>query len=415
MKTGSTKKLLASMHIAFVALRINKLRSALTMLGIIIGVAAVIAMVAVGAGAQARIQQQIASIGSNVIIVLSGSTTSSGVRAGTGNAQTLTEDDAQALVRDAPGVQAAAPVSRGGAQVVYGNSNWGTQIMGTTPDYLSIRDLQIEEGQPFTDADVDAAAKVALLGKTVVDALFNGEDPIGKVIRIKKVPFTVAGTLVPKGQSPSGQDQDDVILLPISSAKKKVIGSSQANAASVGQIMVQAREGMSADAQEQMTTLLRQRHRIQSSQDDDFSIRDMTEVFKAQETSANVMSILLAAIASVSLLVGGIGIMNIMLVSVTERTKEIGLRQAVGAKTKDILTQFLVEAVTLSVAGGIAGIVVGMSTSALISYFADWSTVIRPGSVLMAFVFSALVGVSFGYYPARKAAYMDPIQALRYE
>jgi putative ABC transport system permease protein len=409
------KKVLASMKIAFGALLINKLRSALTMLGIIIGVAAVIAMVAVGAGAQVRIQQQIASIGSNIIIVLSGSITSSGVRVGTGNAQTLTEDDAKALARDVPAVQAAAPVSRGGAQVVYGNENWGTQILGTTPDYLSIRDLQIDEGQPFTTADVDSAAKVALLGKTVADNLFNGEDPVGKAIRIKNVPFTVTGTLVSKGQSPTGQDQDDVILLPISSAKKKVIGSSQANAASVGQIMVQARDGMTAAALEQMTDILRQRHHIQGSQDDDFSVRDMTEVFKAQESSASVMSILLAAIASVSLVVGGIGIMNIMLVSVTERTKEIGLRQAVGAKTKDILTQFLVEAVTLSVAGGIAGIVLGLTVSALISYFADWSTVVSPGSILLAFVFSALVGVSFGYYPARKAAFMDPIQALHYE
>jgi putative ABC transport system permease protein len=409
------KKVLASMKIAFGALLINKLRSALTMLGIIIGVAAVIAMVAVGAGAQVRIQQQIASIGSNIIIVLSGSITSSGVRVGTGNAQTLTEDDAKALARDVPAVQAAAPVSRGGAQVVYGNENWGTQILGTTPDYLSIRDLQIDEGQPFTTADVDSAAKVALLGKTVADNLFNGEDPVGKAIRIKNVPFTVTGTLVSKGQSPTGQDQDDVILLPISSAKKKVIGSSQANAASVGQIMVQARDGMTAAALEQMTDILRQRHHIQGSQDDDFSVRDMTEVFKAQESSASVMSILLAAIASVSLVVGGIGIMNIMLVSVTERTKEIGLRQAVGAKTKDILTQFLVEAVTLSVAGGIAGIVLGLTVSALISYFADWSTVVSPGSILLAFVFSALVGVSFGYYPALKAAFMDPIQALHYE
>jgi putative ABC transport system permease protein len=409
------KKVLASMKIAFGALLINKLRSALTMLGIIIGVAAVIAMVAVGAGAQVRIQQQIASIGSNIIIVLSGSITSSGVRVGTGNAQTLTEDDAKALASDSSAVQAAAPVSRGGAQVVYGNQNWGTQILGTTPDYLSIRDLQVEEGQPFTNADVDAAAKVALIGKTVAGSLFNGEDPIGKVIRIKKVPFTVVGTLVPEGQSPTGQDQDDVILLPISSAKKKVIGASQANAASVGQIMVQARDGMTAAALEQMTDILHQRHHIQGSQDDDFSVRDMTEVFKAQESSASVMSILLAAIASVSLVVGGIGIMNIMLVSVTERTKEIGLRQAVGAKTKDILTQFLVEAVTLSVAGGVVGIVLGLTVSALISYFADWSTVVSVGSILVAFVFSALVGVSFGYYPARKAAFMDPIQALHYE
>ena len=409
------KKLTANMRIAFNALRVNKLRSALTMLGIIIGVAAVIAMVAVGSGAQARIQEQIASIGSNVIIVLSGSITSSGIRLGSGFAQTLTEDDARVIARDCPGVQAAAPIARGGVQVVYGNNNWATQLQGTTPDYLAIRDLQTEEGQPFTSGDVDSSAKVALLGKTVIDNLFNGEDPVGKVIRIKSVPFTVGGTLVPKGQSPTGQDQDDVILVPISTAKKKVIGSSQANAAAVGQIMVQAREGMTQDAQDQMTTLLRQRHHIQPNQDDDFTIRNMEEVFKAQETSAQVMSMLLAAIASVSLIVGGIGIMNIMLVSVTERTREIGLRLAVGAKTKDILSQFLIEAVTLAVVGGTAGIAAGLAASTLISYFAGWSTLVSAGSILLGFVFSALVGVSFGYYPARKAAFMDPIEALRYE
>jgi putative ABC transport system permease protein len=408
-------KIATSIKIAFSALRINKLRSALTMLGIIIGVAAVIAMVAVGTGAQRRIQQQIASIGSNVIVVLSGSLTSGGVRMGAGFAQTLTEDDARAIARDCPAVDLAAPASRGGAQVIYGNNNWGTQIFGTTPDYLAVRDLAIDQGQPFTTADVDAAAKVALLGRTVIDNLFAGEDPIGKVIRIKKVPFTVVGTLVAKGQSPTGQDQDDVILLPISSAKKKVLGTSQANAASVGNIMVRARQGQTAAAEQQMTSLLRQRHRIQPNQDDDFNVRNMEEVFKAQESSAQVMSILLAAIASVSLIVGGIGIMNIMLVSVTERTKEIGLRQAVGAKTKDILAQFLVEAVTLSVAGGIVGILVGLTASLLISYFAEWSTVVSVGSIVLAFVFSALVGVSFGYYPARKAAYMDPIEALHYE
>jgi putative ABC transport system permease protein len=249
----------------------------------------------------------------------------------------------------------------------------------------------------------------------VIDNLFAGDNPVGQVIRIKTVPFTVIGTLVPKGQSPTGQDQDDVILMPISTAKKKVIGTSQANYAAVGSIMVQAREGRTGDVQVQMRQLLRQRHHLQPNEDDDFTIRNMEEVFKAQETSARVMSILLAAIASVSLVVGGIGIMNIMLVSVSERTKEIGLRQAVGAKTRDILSQFLVEAVTLSIVGGAAGIILGVAASALISYFDNWSTMVSTGSIVVAFVFSALVGVFFGFYPARKAAYMDPIEALHYE
>jgi len=409
------KKLIHSAGIALEALRVNKMRSGLTMLGIIIGVAAVIAMVAVGSGAEDRIKQQIASIGSNVIIVLSGSLTSSGIRMGTGNAQTLTEDDARAIPRECDGVAFATPVVRGGVQAVYLNSNWGTQVMGTTPDYLTVRDLQIDHGQPFTMSDVESAAEVALLGKTVVDNLFFGDDPVGKSIRIKTVSFTVIGTLVAKGQSPSGQDQDDVILMPITTAKKRVIGASQANYSAVGSIVVQAKEGRTADTQEQMASLLRQRHHLQPNEDDDFTIRNMEDVFRAQENSARVMSILLAAIASVSLIVGGIGIMNIMLVSVTERTREIGLRQAVGAKARDILTQFLAEAVTLSLAGGTAGILVGLAASFLISYFASWSTVVSITSIVVGFVFSGLVGVGFGYYPARKAAYMDPIEALRYE
>jgi putative ABC transport system permease protein len=411
----NTRKIAASMKIALRALRINKMRSALTMLGIIIGVAAVIAMVAVGSGAEERIKEQISSIGSNLIIVLSGSVTSSGIRMGTGNAQILTEEDAHAILRECDAAALAAPAVRGGVQTVYGNNNWGTQVLGTTPDYLPVRALEIEKGQPFTTSDVESASRVALLGKTVIDNLFNGGDPVGQIIRVKKVPFTVIGTLVPKGQSPTGQDQDDVILMPISTAKKKVIGTSQANYAAVGSILVQAREGRSREVQDQMKSLLRQRHHLQSNEDDDFTIRNMEEVFKAQETSARVMSILLAAIASVSLIVGGIGIMNIMLVSVSERTKEIGLRQAVGAKTRDILSQFLVEAVTLSVVGGMIGIAVGVASSSLISYFAKWSTVVRPGSIMVAFLFSALVGVFFGFYPARKAAYMDPIEALHYE
>ncbi len=408
-------KVLQSMKIAFRALRVNKLRSALTMLGVIIGVGAVIAMVAVGSGATKRIQEQIASIGSNVIIIQAGSVNTGGVRLGFGNAQTLTEDDARAVGAQCPSVALAAPIARGAAQIVYGNNNWATQVTGTTPDYLVVRDAGLDSGQPFTNQDVDASAKVALLGRTVVNNLFNGADPIGQIIRIKKVPFTVVGVLSPKGQSPSGQDQDDTIILPITSAKKKVIGARQGNALTIQQIMVQGREGAAKSAVAEIQSLLRQRHRLQANQDDDFDVRNMEEVFSAQETSARVMSILLASIASVSLLVGGIGIMNIMLVSVTERTKEIGLRQAVGAKTKDILSQFLVEAVTLSVAGGAIGIAMGVGASIAISYFADWSTLISPGAILLAFLFSGLVGVFFGYYPARKAAFLDPIEALRYE
>jgi putative ABC transport system permease protein len=408
-------KVLQSMKIAFRALRVNKLRSALTMLGIIIGVGAVIAMVAVGSGATARIQEQIASIGSNVIIIQPGSLNVGGVRQGWGNAQTLTEDDARAVGSQLTSVQYSAPMQQNQAQVVFGNTNWYTRVQGTTPDYLTIRDIQVSSGQPFTQSDVDSSAKVCLLGKTVADNLFNGSDPVGQIIRVKKVPFTVTGVLAPKGQSPTGQDQDDMIIMPITTAKKKVIGGRQNNMQVVGQILVQAREGATKLAVNEIEGLLRQRHRLQATQDDDFAVQNLEEVFAAQETSAEVMSILLASIASVSLIVGGIGIMNIMLVSVTERTKEIGLRQAVGAKTGDILSQFLVEAVTLSIAGGTIGIILGVGASLLISYFASWSTVVSIGSVLLAFLFSALVGVFFGYYPARKAAFLDPIEALRYE
>ncbi|MBZ5727404.1 MAG: ABC transporter permease [Acidobacteriia bacterium] len=409
-------KLIVSVRIALRALRVNRTRSALTMLGIVIGVAAVIAMVGVGTGATARIQAQIQSIGSNLIIVLPGSLSSNGVRLGSGAVATLTEDDAKAIATECASVSAVAPSVRGGVQVVVGSNNWATTVQGVTPDYMTIRDYTMLSGEFFTDQDVDAAAKVAVLGETVVQNLFGNSDPTGQVAIIKNVPFTVVGVLTPKGQSPSGQDQDDIILLPISTAKQKVLGANKANAKSVSTLMVQASGPAAMDqAQQEMEVLLRERHRIQPGQDDDFTIRNLTEVFAAQESSAQVMSILLGAIASVSLIVGGIGIMNIMLVSVTERTREIGLRQAVGAKTRDILSQFLVEAVTLSLLGGIIGIVIGLAASALISHFAEWSTQVSALSILMAFVFSALVGVFFGYYPARKAAYLDPIEALRYE
>jgi putative ABC transport system permease protein len=409
-------QLLASVGIALRALKVNRARSGLTMLGIVIGVAAVIAMVGVGAGATKRIQDQIQSIGSNLIMVLPGSISSNGVRLGSGAVVTLTQDDAKAIAAECPSVAAVVPTVRGAVQVVFGNSNWATNAQGVTPDYTIIRDASMMYGQFFTTQDVDAAAKSAVLGETVAQNLFGDADPTGQMVIIKNVPFTVAGVLSPKGQSPTGQDQDDVILLPISTATQKVLGANKANAKAVGSLMVQA-VGPSAmnQAIQEMTALLRERHKTLPGMDADFTIRNLTEVYAAQETSAQVMSILLGAIASVSLIVGGIGIMNIMLVSVTERTREIGLRLAVGARTRDILSQFLVEAVTLSVLGGIIGIVVGLTASVLISHFAQWSTQVSVMSILTAFAFSALVGVFFGFYPARKAAFLDPIQALRYE
>ncbi len=408
--------ILATIGIALSAIKANRFRSALTMLGIIIGVAAVIAMVAVGSGATASIDREIESIGSNLLIVLPGTITSSGVRLGSGQTPTLTEDDARAVATECPAVAAASPTVRGGVQVVFGNNNWATQVQGATPDYLRIRDLTMAEGRPFTDQDVDSAAKVALLGQTVVNNVFGGTDPVGQALRIKNVPFTVIGVLSPKGQSPSGQDQDDTIILPISTAKKKVLGTNQANARSVGALLVQAHGPALMDqAQTEVTSLLRQRHRIQQGQDDDFTVRNLTELFAARQSSARIMSILLGAIASVSLVVGGIGIMNIMMVSVTERTKEIGLRRALGGRMKDILMQFLVEAVTLSSLGGLIGIITGLSASLIISRLAQWPTMISPVAIAMAFVFSGLVGVFFGYYPARKAARLDPIESLRYE
>lgn len=410
------RKLISSIRIAFRALTMNKLRSALTMLGIVIGVASVIATVAIGSGATQRIQEQIASIGSNIIIITPGSTSSSGVRLGTGNAVTLSEADAREIPAQCPSVALTAPYVRGGAQVINGNNNWATVVYGVTLDYLAIRQLSLSAGAEFTQQDVDSANKVAVLGQTPIDNLFDGADPIGQTIRIKNVPFTVVGVLTPKGQSAQGQDQDDVILLPISSAKRKVIGAKSANADAVDTIMMQAKSGAQIQAaQDETEALLRQRHHLQASEEDDFSIRNLQELFSAQEASASVMAIMLAAVASVSLVVGGIGIMNIMMISVRERTREIGLRQAIGAKTRDILMQFLVEAITLSIAGGFAGVLLGIGASAVISRLAGWATAVGPGAVALAVLFSALVGICFGYYPARKAAFLDPIEALRSE
>jgi len=407
---------LASARIAVRALRVNKLRSILTMLGIIIGVAAVIAMVSVGSGAQARIAEQIQSLGSNLLVVLSGSINQGGVRMGSGSQLTITEDDAWAIQREVQGVQAAAPAMRGGGQVVWGNLNWSTIIQGATPEFFEARDWPVVAGQAFGQDAVDGATKMAILGQTVARNIFGDSDPVGQVIRIKKVPFTVVGVLDKKGQTTWGQDQDDLIVVPLTTAKRKLLGVSQANARSVNSISVRVREDADIkEAEVQTRELLRQRHRLQPYQEDDFSIRNLAEIAEAQEASSRVMTILLAAVASVSLFVGGIGIMNIMLVSVTERTREIGLRMAVGARGRDILAQFLVEAVTLSMIGGLIGVVVGVIVSYTIPYFAGWRTLISAEAIVVAFAFAAAVGIFFGFYPARKAAQLNPIEALRYE
>jgi putative ABC transport system permease protein len=409
-------KLWVTVRIALGALRAHTLRTSLAMLGIVIGVAAVIAMVSVGAGAQRRIEEQIQSMGSNLILLLPGASTSGGIRFGLGSQQTLTEEDARAIALEVPTVEVAAPLVRGSAQTLFGNLNWSTVIHGVTPDYLAAREWDVANGKMFGPEDVDAAAKTAVLGQTVALNLFGDADPVGQTIRIKKVPFTVAGVLVPKGQSAWGQDQDDVIMIPISTAKKKVLGANRSNPRAVSSVSIRVREpGAIEAAQEQVRDLLRQRHRLQPGQEDDFNMRVLAEMFAAQEESARVMTSLLAAIASVSLLVGGIGIMNIMLVSVTERTREIGVRMAVGARGRDILTQFLVEAMTLSVAGGLVGVALGLVTAQVIAGLAEWSTEVSPEAIGVAFLFSAVVGVFFGFYPARKASRLDPIEALRYE
>ncbi len=405
-----------SVQMAVGALRVNKLRTALTALGVIIGVGAVVTMMAIGAGAEARVAEQIRSLGSNLIIVLSGSITSGGLRLGAGSQLTITEDDARAIQREVASVQVAAPAMRGGVQVVFGNTNWSTALQGVTPEYFQAREWDVISGRLLAPEDVDGASKVVLLGQTVKENLFGSSDPIGQTVRIKKVPFTVAGVLARKGQSTQGEDQDDTVVVPLSTAKKKVLGISQANARAVGAILIKIREtGRMKEAESQIRELLRQRHHLQANQDDDFAIRNLSEILASQEAASQVMSLLLAAVAAVSLIVGGIGIMNIMLVSVTERTHEIGLRRAVGARRRDILNQFLVEAVFVSLAGGLIGIAVGIIGSYAIGTIFRWNILVSFSAILPAFLFAGAVGVFFGYYPARKASLLKPIEALRYE
>ena len=408
--------LMATLRIAINALRLNKMRSSLTMLGIIIGVAAVIVMIAVGGGAQARIQSQIKSLGSNLIIVLPGSTTASGVRLGSGASQNLTEDDAIAIAKEVQEVQFAAPSSRGGAQIIAGNTNWATQVQGVTPDYFDVREWPLAAGRMFEQAELAGSAKVVILGQTVAAQLFGGTDPLDQTVRIKNVPFTVIGIAARKGQNMMGQDQDDIVMVPLSTHRNRLFGATQGKLRRVGVIMVKVYEGANMkDAEENMRDLLRQRQRAQPGQEDAFTIRNLTEILQAQEESSRIMALLLAAVASVSLVVGGIGIMNIMLVSVTERTREIGLRMAVGARSRDILNQFMVEAITLSLIGGFVGIVIGVGGSLIIGKFAGWATQLSVHAILLAVGFSAGIGIFFGFYPARKASKLLPIEALRYE
>jgi putative ABC transport system permease protein len=406
----------ALLRIALRALAVNKLRSALTMLGIVIGVGAVIVMVAVGAGAQKRVEEQIRALGSNLLLIMSGATTTGGVRLGFGSSPTLSEDDVIAINREIPEAL-SAPALRGTAQVIWGNTNWSTQVFGVTPEYLDVRQWALSSGRTFEPAEMAAAAKVCLIGATVAKQLFGTGDPLDQVIRIKRVPFTVVGVLEVKGQSMMGTDQDDLILMPIKTARSRVLGSATAaRQRSVGTIWVKVDDGIDTRVvEEQVRGLLRQRHRLQAGADDDFSLRNLAEVMAAQEASSRVLALLLAAVASVSLLVGGIGIMNIMLVSVTERTREIGLRMAVGARTRDILGQFLVEAVTLSLIGGLIGVLLGMAASVAIAEIAGWRIVISPQAVMLAVAFAFVIGVFFGFYPARKAAQLNPVEALRFE
>ena len=396
---------------AFRALRRNKLRTTLTMLGIIIGVGAVIAMVGIGNGAKAQVQSRIAALGQNVIMVFSGSVNRGGVFSGFGGAGTLTVEDALAMAKEVPGASAVSPEVRSSAQIVAGNNNWNTSVMGEGVDYLTIRQWDIADGAMFTDADVRSAAKVCILGKTTADKLFPDEDPVGKTIRVKNVPVKVLGVLKAKGASMMGSDQDDTVIVPYTTGMKRFAGVTMLRS-----INVQAATAeQMTEVQNGIAELLRQRHRIQPGRDDDFLMRNQQEIAEAMSATTEVMTALLAAIASVSLLVGGIGIMNIMLVSVTERTREIGIRMAVGARGHDILLQFLIEAVALSSSGGLLGILLGVGGARLITMIKQWPTLVSPQSIIIAFAFSAVVGVFFGFYPARKASQLDPIDALRYE
>ena len=404
-------KTTATLKIALRALRRNKLRTVLTMLGIVIGVGAVIAMVSIGNGAKAQVESQIASLGQNVILIFSGSTTRGGMNTGWGSAGTLSVEDAEALRREIPTVLNVSPEVRTFSQVAAGNQNWLTQVLGESADYLEIRQWPLTEGAMFTEQDIRSAAKVAIIGATTARQLFGDNSPVGQILRIKNSPFIITGLLASKGLSVMGSDQDDVAVVPYTSAMKRLTGTTVLRS-----IAVQASSPLTLmETQQQIIELLRQRHRIMPGRDDDFTVRTQQEIAEAATATSKIMTVLLGAIASVSLLVGGIGIMNIMLVSVTERTREIGIRMAVGAQGRDILLQFLTEAITLSLIGGVIGILLGVGTSQLLATKMNWPTLTSPASILVAFFFSSAFWIFFVFYPARKASQLDPIDALRYE
>ena len=405
--------LLMIIRVAFRALVRNKMRAALTMLGIIIGVSAVIAMVSIGQGASASVQAQIESIGTNLLFVSAGAQNVGGVRSGTGDSgtNTLTVEDLDAIKREVPSVSMVTPSVNARAQLVYGNMNWNTSVTGVSEQYPDIRKWTIQSGEFFTEADVRTAARVIVIGQTISDNLFAGTDPVGQTVRVMNLPFRIVGVLARKGQDQQGRDQDDVSFAPYTTVQKKILGSPRVQIAYVSAIS----QDSTYTAQSQITELLRQRHKLDANQPDDFSVRNMTDIADAANETSKTMTILLACIAGVSLLVGGIGIMNIMLVSVTERTREIGIRMAIGARSSAVRSQFLIESVVLSVTGGSFGIVLGIVVSVLIPAMLGWPTLVSTMAIVGSVIFSVAVGVFFGYYPARKAAALDPIDALRYE
>jgi putative ABC transport system permease protein len=405
--------MLVIFRVAFRALSRNKMRSALTMLGIIIGVSAVIAMVSVGQGAQASIQEQIASVGTNLLFVGAGSMNVGGVRSGTGttSTNTLNADDIEAIKRECSAVSMASPAVRAGGQLVFGNQNWNTSVQGVNEEYPQIRKWAVGSGEFFTEGDVRTAARVCVIGQTISDNLFPGMDPIGQMLRVRELPFRVVGVMAKKGQDAQGRDQDDVVFAPYTTVQKKLLSITYIQFANVSAVSPEA----TYTAEQQITDLLRQRHKLGPNQDNDFFVRNMTDVADAADQTNKIMTLLLGSIASVSLLVGGIGIMNIMLVSVTERTREIGIRMAIGARSTDVRTQFLIESIVLSVTGGALGIILGVTLSLMIPKLLGWPTLISAAAIIGSVLFSAAVGIFFGYYPARKAAGLDPIDALRYE